>query len=146
MMTRTGLPAMTGRTTALAAIMALGLALSPGPAAAEGAPTGTMAVGTIAAQGASATDFSAARRHRHVRRHRGGNGAAAAAAFAGMVGIIGAIAADQARRDSYYYGAPYGYYGGGPYYYGSSPRYYRPAYHHHRHFRPAYRGGHFHRR
>ena len=73
-----------------------------------------------------ATDFSAARRHRYVRR--GSN--AAGLAFMGMaIGTIGAIAAQQQRNDYYnngYYNNGYGYapgyYGGSPYY---GHRYYR---------------------
>jgi len=77
---------------------------------------------------AAATDFSAARRHRPIRRGRGD--AAAAAAFAGIVGTIGAIAAAQAERDAYYDG-PYGYYDGPVY----GRPYYGPVY-----GRPYYRG------
>jgi hypothetical protein len=75
-----------------------------------------------------ATDFSSARRRRHVRR---GNNNAAGLAFMGMaIGTIGAIATQQRRNDYYDNGYGYGngyapgYYGGGPNpYYGR--RYYR---------------------
>lgn len=73
-----------------------------------------------------ATDFSAARRHRHYRH--GSN--AAGLAFMGMaIGAIGAIAAQQRRQDYYDNGYGYGpgYYGGGPYYH-SQPYYYGRRY------------------
>jgi hypothetical protein len=78
------------------------------------------------------TDFSAAKKRRHVRRGGNSGNAAAAAAFVGIVGTIGAIAAAQARRDAYesryryYYGPGPAYYGG-PGYYGG-PRYYGAPY------------------
>ena len=78
---------------------------------------------SAAAATSDATDFSAARRRRYVRR--GGN--AAGMAFFGMaLGTIGAIAAQQQRNDyydnRYNYGYGQGYYGGDPYY---GRRYYR---------------------
>ena len=129
MMTRKGMSFSAGRNAALVATAALALtAFTP--------VTGAKAETTIPAArmetpNATATDFSAARRHRAVRHHRhyrrGGN-AAAAAAFAGIIGTVGAIAASQARRD-YYYDRGYGYYGGGPYYYGRPyGGYYGPGY------------------
>jgi hypothetical protein len=71
-----------------------------------------------------ATDFSAARRHRHYYR----GGSAAGAAFMGAVlGTMGAVIAEQQRREYYenYY-APYPY--AGPYYYGRPHPYYGPRY------------------
>jgi hypothetical protein len=122
MMTRTGLSSATGRTVTFAAVAtALAFALSPARAS-DGAAADTARVrAAVTAPIGGATDFSAARRHRHYGR---GGGAAAAAAFAGIVGTIGAIAAAQASRDAYYDG-PYAY-GGGPYY--ASPYYGRPYY------------------
>jgi hypothetical protein len=121
MMTRLGLPLATGRTVAFATATALVFALSPAQAS-DGAAAGIAKVQTaVTTPIGGATDFSAARRHRHSSR---GGGAAAAAAFAGIVGTIGAIAAAQASRDAYYDG-PYAY-GGGPYY--ASPYYGRPYY------------------
>jgi hypothetical protein len=70
-----------------------------------------------AAQSSAATEFSAARKQRRPVRRGGNGGAAAAAAFAGIVGTIGAIAAQNARRDDYYYGRPHNYYGPQPGYY-----------------------------
>lgn len=118
------------RTVSLATIAALVLSTSQTPIlAAPAAPVSTRDISTPVAS-SGATDFSAARRHRHY--HRRGN--AAGAAFAGMAfGMIaGAIAAQQ-RREYYenygYYGPGYyygpSYYYSGPYYYG---RYYYPPY------------------
>jgi hypothetical protein len=117
----TGLISSAGRGVVCAVIGALVLATPTSPIMA--APAAKSA--TVASSGA--TDFSAARRHRHY--YRGSN--AAGAAFAGLAfGMVaGAIAAQQ-RRDyyenyGYYYGP--GYYHGPvyqPYYYG--PRYYGP--------------------
>jgi hypothetical protein len=106
---------LTGRKSVLAIIAALALILAEPPLAAAG-PVVPISEGTSAAPASSgATDFSAARRHRHYRR--GGN--AAGLAFMGLaIGTIGAIAAQQ-RRNDYYdnsYGYAPGYYGGGPYY------------------------------
>lgn len=126
MMTRKGLSFATGRNAALAATAALTIVVFA-PAAPANADALAPAAGITAASG-TATDFSAARRHRHHRHYRHGGNAAAAAAFAGIIGTVGAIAASQSRRD-YYYDRGYGY--GGPVYYG---RPYRPygGYHHHR--------------
>ena len=118
------------RTVSLATIAALVLSTSQTPIlAAPAAPVSTRDISTPVAS-SGATDFSAARRHRHY--YRGGN--AAGAAFMGMaLGIIGGAIAAQQRRDYYenygYYGPGY-YYGpaypyGGPYYYGR-PSYYPP--------------------
>lgn len=94
----------TGRSVALAAVAAMTFTVT--------APLSANAGTSMNSAGhAGATDFSAARRHRHVNR---GGGAAAAAAFAGIVGTIGAVAAVQAQRD-YYDDGPYAY-GGGSYY------------------------------
>ena len=117
----TGLISSAGRSVICAVIAALVLATpnSPTMAAPAAKSAATAASGT-------ATDYSAARRHRHY--YRGSN--AAGAAFAGLAfGMIaGAIAAQQ-RRDyyenyGYYYGP--GYYRPYSYYYG--PRYYGPRY------------------
>jgi hypothetical protein len=104
-----------GCTSVLATIVALVLSFAEPPFAAAG-PIDPISDGTSATPASSsATDFSAARRHRHYRR--GGN--AAGLAFMGLaIGAIGAIAAQQ-RRNDYYdngYGYAPGYYGGGPYY------------------------------
>jgi|GEM_PF-1446355 len=120
MMTRTGSPLAMGRTMAFATATALAFAWSPAQAS-DSAVGVARAATAVTAPNGMATDFSAARRHRH---HSRGGGAAAAAAFAGIVGTIGAIAAAQASRDAYYDG-PYAY-GGGPYY--ASPYYGRPYY------------------
>ena len=116
------------RTVSFATIAALVLTTSETSVIA--APASTRVVSTPVAP-SGATDFSAARRHRH---YHGRN--AAGAAFAGMAfGMIaGAIAAQQRREYyenyGYYYGPGYydgpGYYYGGPYYYGR--RYYYPPY------------------
>jgi hypothetical protein len=130
MMTRKGLSFATGRNAALVATAALTFVVFA-PAAPANADALAPAAGITAASG-TATDFSAARRHRHHRhyRHHGGN-AAAAAAFAGIIGTVGAIAASQARRD-YYYDRGYGYGYGGPVYYSRPYRpyrgYYNPGY------------------
>jgi hypothetical protein len=126
-----GLISSTSRAVALATIAALVLTTSESPVVAAPAVPASRDM-PIALASSYATDFSAARRHRHY--HRRGN--AAGAAFAGMAfGMIaGAIAAQQ-RREYYenygYYYAPGYYYGssyyyGGPYYYGR--RYYYPPY------------------
>ena len=125
-----GLISSAFRTVSLATIAALVLTTSKtSVVAAQAAPVSTRDI-PVASRGA--TDFSAARRHRHY--HRRGN--AAGAAFAGMAfGMIaGAIAAQQRREyyenygyydgPGYYYGS--GYYHGSPYYYGR--RYYYPPY------------------
>ena len=116
------------RGIALVAIVALLLTTSEWPLVA--APM-SKDISTPAASN-RATDFSAARRHRHY--HRRGN--AAGAAFVGMAfGMIaGAIAAQQRREYyenyGYYYGPGYycapGYSYGRPYYYGR--RYYYAPY------------------
>ena len=118
------------RGVVLATIAALLLAGSESPLVAAPAAPDAKDVSTTAVS-SRATDFSAARRHRHY--HRGGN--AAGAAFMGLAfGMMaGAIAAQQ-RRDYYenygYYGPGYysgpGYYYGRPYYYGR--RYYYSPY------------------
>jgi hypothetical protein len=98
------------RTSVLAIIVALVLSLG-GPRFAAAGPIDPISDGTSATPASSsATDFSAARRHRHYRR--GGN--AAGLAFMGLaIGAIGAIAAQQRRND--YYDNGYGY-APGPYY------------------------------
>lgn len=122
-----GLISSAFRTVSLTTIVALALTTSETSVVA--APALTDISRPVASSGA--TDFSAARRHRHY--HRRGN--AAGAAFVGMAfGMIaGAIAAQQRREYyenyGYYYGP--GYYNGpsyysGPYYYGR--RYYYPPY------------------
>jgi hypothetical protein len=118
------------RAVALAMVAALVLTTSEPPLIAATAAPASKDVSTTVAPN-RATDFSAARRHRHYHR-----GNAAGAAFAGMAfGMIaGAIAAQQRREYYENYGYPYGpgyYYGpgydyGGPYYYGR--RYYYPPY------------------
>ena len=116
MFTRKGVFSSMGRTSAVAAVVAVALtAVPPSMAFAGSAPV----KGMTATTGTSgATDFSS-----RGRRYYGGGGAAAAAAFAGIVGTGIAIAAAQNRRD-YYYDNSYGYYGGGPAYYAAPPAYY----------------------
>lgn len=119
-----------GRNVVLAAFASVTLvaaSASPSAAASSGGPAKAVAAGPAVA---SATDFSAARRHRYYRR--GPN--AAGLAFMGVAaGLIGGAIAESRRQEYYenryyygpgpYYGGP-GYYGGGPYYGG--PRYYNP--------------------
>jgi hypothetical protein len=113
MFTRQGMAASAGKCVVLATIASLGLAsISPSiaaPAAAKATSARTAASG--------ATDFSAARRHRHYH----GNGRAAAAFMGAAIGIIGGAIAAEQRRDYY---ENYGYYGGPGYYYGRPPGYY----------------------
>jgi len=122
MFTRKGVFSSMGRTSAVAAVVAVALtAVPPSMAFAGSAPV----KGVTATTGtSSATDFSS--RGRYYRG--GGGGAAAAAAFAGIVGTGLAIAAANSHRDYYdsygYYDAPPAYYGGGPVYYGGGPYYY----------------------
>jgi hypothetical protein len=115
----TGLISLAGRGVLCALIAALVLAMPNSPTIAAPAAKSPTAVAL-----GGATDFSAARRHRHY--YRGSN--AAGAAFAGLAfGMIaGAIAAQQ-RRDYY---ENYGYYYGPRYYYGPvyQPYYYGPRY------------------
>jgi hypothetical protein len=103
------------RSSVLVIIAALVLTLTEPPLAVAGPIIPTSEGASAAPASSSATDFSAARRHRHYRR--GGN--AAGLAIMGLaIGTIGAIAAQQ-RRNDYYdnsYGYAPGYYGGGPYY------------------------------
>lgn len=120
------------RTVSLATIAALVLTTSETSVVAAPAVQRSTEDASTPVASSRATDFSAARRHRHY--HRRGN--AAGAAFVGMAfGMIaGAIAAQQRREyydnygydygSGYYYGP--GYYYGGPYYYGR--RYYYPPY------------------
>jgi hypothetical protein len=121
MLTRKTYLSSTKRAVLLASLAALVLTLADPPFASAGQPA---AKGVSASASSDATDFSAAKRRRTVRR--GGN--AAGLAFMGMaIGTIAGIAAQQQRQDyynNYYnngYGYPPGYYGGGPYY---GPRYY----------------------
>ena len=119
MFTRKGVFSSMGRTSAVAAVVAVALtAVPPSMAFAGSAPV----KGVTATTGTSgATDFSSRGRY-----YRGG-GAAAAAAFAGIVGTGLAIAAANSHRDYYdsygYYDAPPAYYGGGPAYYGGGGYY-----------------------
>lgn len=135
MFTRKGVFSSMGRTSAVAAVVAVALtAVPPSMAFAGSAPV----KGMTATTGTSgATDFSS--RGRYYRG--GGGGAAAAAAFAGIVGTGLAIAATQSRRDYYdggygYYDAPPAYYGGGPVYYGGGP-YYHGGYGSQPNYRPG---------
>lgn len=109
---------------ALPAMLAALLVIMAQPTATVAAPAepGTK-VG--AAHAGTATDFSAARRHRRYYVRRGN---AAGMAFMGAVlGTMGAIIAEQQRREYYeHYYAPYPY--GGPYYYGRPYPYYGPRY------------------
>lgn len=116
------------RGIALVAIVALLLTTSEWPLVA--APM-SKDISTPAAS-SRATDFSAARRHRHY--HRRGN--AAGAAFVGMAfGMIaGAIAAQQ-RREYY---ENYGYYYGPGYYYAPGYSYGRPYYYGRRYYYAPY--------
>jgi hypothetical protein len=114
-----------GRTVAWATVALLALTLAePSPATAGSTSRDSKGASTIVTSG-DATDFSAARRRRHVRN---GN-AAAGLAFMGLaIGTVGAIAAQQRRNDyydggyGYQYQSPQGYYGGGPAY-GNGPYY-----------------------
>ena len=103
-----------GRNTALAAFASLALvAASISPSAAASA-TPAKATAAVAGQGSSsATDFSAARRHRYYRRGPNAAGLAFMGVAAGLIG--GAIA--ESRRQEYYENN---------YYYGGGPRYYNP--------------------
>ncbi len=130
MLTGRGLISSGSRGVVLATVAALVLTASESPLLAAPAATDSTHISAIAAS-SRATDFSAARRHRHY--HRRGN--AAGAAFMGLaIGMMaGAIAAQQRREYyenyGYYYGPGYygpGYYYGRPYYYGR--RYYYPPY------------------
>lgn len=121
-------PARRGVVIATAAVLLLTLAEPTVAVAGPMAPASDRVPAATATS--DATDLSAARRRRYVRR--GGN--AAGLAFFGMaLGTIGAIAAQQQRNDyynnRYNYGYGPGYYGGGPGYYGGNPyygqRYYR---------------------
>ena len=138
MFTRKGVFSSMGRTSAVAAVVAVALtAVPPSMAFAGSAPV----KGVTATTGTSgATDFSS--RGRYYRG--GGGGAAAAAAFAGIVGTGLAIAAANSHRDYYdsygYYDAPPAYYGGGPVYYGGGPYYGGYGYG----SRPNYRPGGYH--
>ena len=117
------------RFTTLAVIAALIMTVAePQPALARSAQlTRPLATGT-------ATDFSAARRRGHVRRHYGRRGGGPGLAMMGMmIGAIGAIANAERRRayyeDSAVVYAPQPYYGPQPYaqpYYdgGYDPGYY----------------------
>src|SRR5436853_4294689 len=122
------------RLTALAVAAALIVTVAePLPASARSAQlTRPVATGT-------ATDFSAARRRGHLRRHYGRRGGGPGLAMMGMmIGAIGAIA-NAERRRAYYDDAPVvyapqPYYGQQPYYDGGGydPGYYayesQPAY------------------
>ncbi|WP_375313488.1 hypothetical protein WHZ77_09825 [Bradyrhizobium sp. A5] len=119
-----------GRNTALAAFASLVLvAASVSPSTAASTKPASPVIGS--ANASSATDFSAARRHRTYRR---GSNAAGLAFMGAAAGIIGGVIAEQRRRDYYennyyygprpYYGGP-GYYGRGPYY---GQRYYYQPY------------------
>jgi hypothetical protein len=116
------------RTVSLITIAALVLTTSETPVVA--APVSTRDISTPVAS-SGATDFGAARRHRHARR-----GEAAGAAFVAMTfGMIaGAIAAQQ-RREYY---DNYGYYYGPRYYYGSGYYYGAPHYYVRRYYYPPY--------
>jgi hypothetical protein len=117
MFARRGLFSIVGRSAALATVAAMALTvMEPSLARAGSAPAGT-GVSAVAAT-SNATDFSARRRY----YRGGGGGAAAAAAFAGIVGTGLAIAAQQNRRDDYYYDRGPAYYGDGAYY-GGNPYY-----------------------
>lgn len=115
-----------GRNTLVAAFASLALIVasaSPSTAASSGAIAKAVAAGPAAT---SATDFSAARRHRYYRR--GPN--AAGLAFMGVAaGLIGGAIAESRRQEyyenRYYYGGPRTYYDPGYGYYGG-PRYYNP--------------------
>jgi hypothetical protein len=120
----------TSRKLVLAAFASLVLVtVSTGPSAATSSTLPAKAVATGPAA-SSATDFSAARRHRYYRRGPNAAGLAFMGVAAGLIG--GAIAESQRREyyeDHYYYGPrPYyggpGYYGGGPYY--GQRGYYQP--------------------
>ena len=126
MVMREGVGSSARRSILFATMAGLIFAAAEPPAAKAGSsePASRSVSASMAPGGA--TDFSAARRHRHY--HRGSN--AAGLAFMGMaIGAIGAIAAQQRREDYYYNGDGYGpgYYGGGPYYY-SRPYYYGRRY------------------
>jgi hypothetical protein len=100
--------------------------MSEPPAAIAGTP---LADGLSASMASSdATDFSSARRRRHVRR---GNDAAGLAFMGLAIGTIGTIVAEQRRRDYYEncYGCGYGY-APGYYYRAPSPYYGRHYYQH----------------
>ncbi|MCK1622950.1 hypothetical protein IVA98_06750 [Bradyrhizobium sp. 160] len=121
-----------GLSTLVAAFASLALiAVSASPSAAASAGTPSARADVAGQAVLSATDFSAARRHRYYRRGPSAAGLAFMGAAAGLIG--GAIAESQRREyyeNRYYYGpGPYyggpGYYGGGPYY---GPRYYSQPY------------------
>ena len=127
-----GLISSAFRATSIAAVAALVLTTSETPVlATPAAPVSTRDISTTVAS-SGATDFSAARRHRHY--HRQGNAAGAAFVGTAFGMIAGAIAAQQGREyyenHGYYYDPGYyhgpGYYYSGPYYYGR--RYYYPPY------------------
>jgi hypothetical protein len=119
MATRNGMRVLACRSVVWATVAGLVLTMAEPPQAMAGSPA--PAPKGISAS-SDATDFSAARRHRHYRR--GGN--AAGHAFMGIaIGTIAAIAAQQ-RREEYY--DRYGYYGNGPGYYGGGPYYGRRYY------------------
>ena len=119
-----------GRDTALAAFASFALVAASISPSAAASPTPAKAPAVVAGQGSSsATDFSAARRHRYYRH--GPN--AAGLAFMGVAaGLIGGAIAESRRQDyydNYYYGGGPRYYGGGPgpgYGYYGGPRYYNP--------------------
>ena len=118
-----------GRNTALAAFASLALVAAPISPSAAASPTPAKATAVAGQGSSSATDFSAARRHRYYRR--GPN--AAGLAFMGVAaGLIGGAIAESRRQEyydnNYYYGGGPRYYGPGPGYgyYGGGPRYYNP--------------------
>lgn len=118
-----------GRNTALAAFASFALVAASISPSAAASPTPAKATAVAGQGSSSATDFSAARRHRYYRR--GPN--AAGLAFMGVAaGLIGGAIAESRRQEyydnNYYYGGGPRYYGPGPGYgyYGGGPRYYNP--------------------
>jgi hypothetical protein len=127
MFIRKTLPSPFSRAVVLATAAALVLTVTvplPVAQAATAAPA-VKAVSAATETAGEATDFSAAKRKRVVRRGYRNNNAAGLAFMGLALGTVGAVIAEQRRRDyyrdNYYYGGnPYygGRYYGGPAYYG----------------------------